>query len=127
MVEKMQKKVLIIEDDVNVMKVLMTRLSDEGFSVLAATTGEEGLKMALSEHPNIILIDIILPKMNGIEVVEQLRNDAWGKEARIIAVSNLTDQTSMRKMEKMNVIKYIVKTDLSVEKLIEVVKKEVFS
>jgi len=127
MVEKMQKKVLIIEDDVNVMKVLMTRLSDEGFSVLAATTGEEGLKMALSEHPNIILIDIILPKMNGIEVVEQLRNDAWGKEARIIAVSNLTDETSMRKMEKMNVIKYIVKTDLSVEKLIEVVKKEVFS
>jgi len=126
MIEKMQKKLLVVEDDIHVMKVLMTRLSDEGFTVLGATTGEEGLQMALSEHPNLILVDIILPKMNGIEVVERLRKDDWGKTARVMVVSNLTDEASMQKMQDLNVIGYVVKTDLSIEKLIEKVKQEVF-
>jgi DNA-binding response OmpR family regulator len=126
MIEKMQKKLLVVEDDVHVMKVLMTRLSDEGFTVLGATTGEEGLQMALSEHPSLILMDIILPKMNGVEVVERLRKDDWGRTARVMVVSNLTDEASMQKMQDLNVIGYVVKTDLSIEKLIEKVKQEVF-
>ena len=127
MIEKMQKKILVIEDDTNAMKVLMMRFSDEGFSVMGATTGEEGLSMALSEHPSIMLVDIILPKMNGIEVVEKIRQDEWGKTARIIVVSNLTDEISIRRLAELGVIRYIVKTDFSVEKLIDMVKKEVFS
>ena len=75
------KKILIVEDEEIMLKALVEKFSSEGFEVVQAIDGEEGLKKALCEKPDIILLDILLPKMDGMAVLKKLREDTWGKHA----------------------------------------------
>ena len=69
----MKTKILIVEDEVNIKIILKRRLEEEGFSVLEAENGEDGLNMAKNKHPDLILIDILLPRMDGITMLEKIR------------------------------------------------------
>ena len=82
-------KVLLIEDDENEAQVYLTRLLGEGYSTTWAKDGEEGLKMALENQPSLILLDIKMPKMDGLTVMQELRKDEWGKRVPIILLTNL--------------------------------------
>ena len=83
----MPKKILVIEDEATQVLLLTTRLREERFEAIAAMTGEEGLRKAVEEHPDLILLDIILPGMSGIELCQQLKERADTKKIPIILVT----------------------------------------
>lgn len=118
------KKILIIEDDHELRNVLRSALHDKNLTILEAGDGESGLAIALSEHPDLILLDIILPKIDGITMLKKLRADAWGKSAQVIILTNLTDTEKVDMAVVEGVRDYLVKTNWSLNDLLEKVKSK---
>src|SRR3989344_655475 len=85
----MQYKILFVEDDETLHRMYKTFLQNRGYVVTSAYDGVKGLQKALSEHPDIILLDIRMPKMDGMTLLSKLREDAWGKDAKVIILTNL--------------------------------------
>lgn len=82
-------KVLLIEDDKILLGMYQKLLSNHGYDVHTAMDGEDGLKKALQDHPDLILLDVRMPKMDGMTMLQHLRGDVWGKDAKVIILSNL--------------------------------------
>ena len=89
MQEKVIKRILLVEDDTTLAEMYQKKFDVEGFDVLSASDGEKGLKIALEEHPDIILLDLLMPKMDGMTIMKKLREDDWGKDVPIIILTNL--------------------------------------
>ncbi|MFA6525719.1 MAG: response regulator [Patescibacteria group bacterium] len=119
-----KKKILVIEDEEPLLNALSAKLQTEGFEVLEAENGEDGLKLALKKHPDLILLDIILPKMDGITVLENLRENAWGKTVQVIILSNLSDWNNTSAAVNLNVRDYLVKSDWQIKDVIKKVKNK---
>ena len=81
--------ILIIEDDEILREMYKDKISANGFAVTVAVDGEEGLRLALQNHPDLILLDLMMPKMDGTKVMEALRADSWGQNVPIIVLTNL--------------------------------------
>ena len=86
-----KKRILIVEDDESLKKIMVHTLRAENLEVLEAGNGEEGLKMALEEKPDLVLLDIVLPGMDGLAVLKKLREDSRGKDIPVITLTNLGD------------------------------------
>ncbi len=118
-----KKTLLIIEDEPSLMKVLADKLIREHFSVLKSLNGKDGLALAFKRHPDLILLDLIMPVMNGTEVLKKLREDAWGRDVPVIILSNLNDKDQITKTMEHQVIDYMIKADWKLGDLVKVVKK----
>lgn len=116
------KTILVVEDEEALRNILTEELKREGFSVLEASDGDTGLKTALEKHPDLILLDIILPKMDGLTFIEHLRRDTWGKEVSVIVLTNLSDALTIERAVEASVFDFLVKTDWKVEEVIAKVK-----
>lgn len=119
-----KKTVLIIEDDRVLRKVLFDRMSAEGWKITEAANGRDGLVSAIENHPDVILLDLMLPQMDGISLLEELRKDEWGKDAKVIVMSNLVKGVGL--MEKARIYKvadYVEKAEMSLDTLAEKIKK----
>src|ERR1700690_647717 len=120
------KKILIVEDDLPELNALVEKLTHEGFKVLQAHDGLEGLAVAAREHPDLILLDIIMPKMDGLTMIKKLRaQSVWGKHVPIILLTNLSPDE-----EKINAsisddapAYYLVKTNWSIGDVAEKVRE----
>ncbi len=123
--KKMNKrKILIIEDDEVLAKTLQEFLSADGFEVTIASNGEMGIKMAEEEHPNLIVLDIILPKKNGYEVIKEIKKESGAtKDIPIILLSNLGDFSDVEKALKLGATTYLTKTDYSLEDVAKKIKE----
>lgn len=108
-------KILIVEDEAPLRRAMKRKLSAAGFVALEATDGKEGLSVALGEHPDLILLDVIMPIMDGIEMTRLLREDEWGREARIIMLTNLNDDSTRALVEAFHVLDFLVKADWSMD------------
>ncbi len=117
-------KILIIEDEALMAAALKKKLESEGFQTLWANDGSEGLKIALDKHPDLILLDIVLPTMDGMTVLSKLREDAWGKDVPVIILSNLSSAATIEKGKEKGVNTYLVKTDWKLSEVIQKVKHE---
>src|SRR3989344_4949281 len=118
-----KRKVLVVEDEPSLRKALTEKLTVAGFSVLAAKDGQEGLTMAINKHPRIILLDLMLPKMDGMSVLYRLRRDEWGKNVPVIILTNLMATDGYKKLaEEFNVVDYIVKSDRTLEEVVSKVR-----
>lgn len=116
------KKVLIVDDDKEYLWILRQGFDNEGFSVVFAQDGEEGLKMAEAEKPDLILLDILMPKMDGITMAKKLREK--GIKSQIIFLTNLKDEEHISKaVEAVKETEYIIKSDLHIKQIIERVKE----
>lgn len=102
----MKKRILIIEDEVPLRNALSDKLTREGYAVLTAKNGEVGLGAALHEHPDLILLDIVMPVMDGLSMLKELRKNKWGKTARVIILTNLVS-------DNQRVNQYLTQTKLS--------------
>lgn len=121
----MAHSILIIEDDTSLRGILRDTLAEEGYDVSEAHTGEEGLALALSKHPDLILLDIILPAMDGLGVLNQIRNDpGWGKNAKVIMLTNLSDNPSVAACLELGAHSFLVKADWTIEDILKTVKTE---
>jgi two-component system, OmpR family, alkaline phosphatase synthesis response regulator PhoP len=121
---KNMKKILIVEDEQTLSKALALKLTSEGFNVLRAQNGEEGLEVALREQPNLILLDIIMPKMDGITMLNKLREDEWGKDVSVFMLTNLSSAEEVDKATKKGVYDYLVKSDWKLEEIVNKIKEE---
>jgi len=120
-----QQKILMIEDEVPTGGALKKKLENEGFEVLWARDGEAGLNMALKEKPKLILLDIILPKLDGMSVLDSLRADEWGKDVPIIILSNLGTAEEFEKGREKGVGDYLIKTDWSLEDVVKKIREHI--
>ena len=118
------KKILIVEDEVSLRNALCNKLAREGFSTLEAKNGEEGLEVALREHPDLILLDIIMPKMDGISMLKKLREDEWGKRVPVIVLTNLSDMEKVAEVAEGGAFDYLIKADWKLEDVVNKVKQK---
>lgn len=114
----LSKTILTVEDDQALRKAIVTKLTNEGFKVIAAGSGAEGVRLALKEHPDLILMDIGLPEMNGHEAMKEIRKDPWGKDAKVIFLSALDDATNVFKAVESQSKEYLIKPHTSLKKLV---------
>lgn len=119
----MTKKILIVEDELQLLNSLKIKIRHEGFTVFVAKDGAEGLRIALKNKPDLILLDVIMPKMDGIEMLKRLRRDAWGKDVPVILLSNDDDPDHIKETLKDNATDYLIKSDWRLEDIITKVKE----
>jgi len=117
------KTILIVEDEPALCEALRDKLLREGFTVLAAKDGKEGLEIALIDHPDLILLDIIMPVMDGMTMLNKLRADPWGKGALVIILTNLSDAKDPLVLFPHRSLDYLVKSDWKIEDLTAKVKE----
>lgn len=119
------KKILVVEDEPDLRQALAESLKHEGFQVIEASNGEEGLEKAISDHPDLIILDILMPKMNGMEMMKKMRqNSAWGKKVPIIMLTNLSvDDSILKGIIEDQPAYYFVKSDWRITNVIEKVRE----
>lgn len=119
----LNKTLLIVEDDSSLLRALSDRFADEGFKIIQAKNGEEGLESALKNRPDLILLDIIMPKMDGITMMKKLREDSWGEQVPVIILTNLSiDDKILNDISQTEPVYYLVKTDWDMEAVVKKVK-----
>ena len=117
------KKILFIEDESALQKNIGGALEDEGYKVVSALDGEIGFKLAKKEKPDLILLDIILPKMNGFEVLECLKEDEATKEIPVIVLTNLEQLENIDRVLELGAKTYLVKTNYTLSEVVEKIKQ----
>lgn len=115
-------KILIVEDDNAIGKILVNRLNEDGYVTFLETNGRDGLNRAIEEHPDLIVLDLMMPVMDGISMLEELRKDEWGKEAQVLIMTNLTNDDKLQKSFELGVYEYLVKANWELGAVIQKIK-----
>lgn len=118
----MERSVLIVDDEEALLSVLSTKLREEGLTVYTAANGREALEVAFNKHPYLILLDIMMPEMDGFEVMEHLRNDDWGKTVPIMLLTNSSSIETISRAVSSGMSEFIVKTELKLDEIVDRVK-----
>lgn len=114
------QKILIVEDDQTYQKVLKDFLSVNGYRVLQAYDGKEGLRLANSEKPELILLDVLMPIMDGLAMLTELRKSAYGKTANVIFLTNYdADDIILKSVTDNKPLFYFVKSNIDLKSLLE--------
>lgn len=116
-------KILIVEDDQFLQKILMTKFLKEGFDARGAVDGEEALKAVADDLPMIILLDLIMPKMNGFEVLAELRRDPATKNVPVVVMSNLAQEEDIVRARSLGADDFMVKANFSIHEVVQRVKE----
>jgi DNA-binding response OmpR family regulator len=119
----MRLKIALIEDDEILARAMKEELEEGGFDVVHAVDGVQGLQLILQEHPDLVLLDIVMPKMDGLTMLQKLRGDAWGKNVRVLMLTNLDQIEKVAQATDAGVLGYIVKSSHKVEEVVEKVKE----
>jgi DNA-binding response OmpR family regulator len=117
------KKILFIEDEAALQKTFRDILEKEGYQMISALDGESGLRLAKSQKPDLILLDLILPRKDGFEVLKELKEDEATKGIPVIVLTNLEDIESVEKAIELGATTYLVKAQYTLEEVIQKVKK----
>ncbi len=117
------KKILFIEDESTLQKAFGDILTQGGYKVISALDGETGLRLAKSEKPDLILLDLVLPKIHGFEVLKKLKQDPETEEIPVIILTNLERMEDVEKAIELGAKTYLVKTRYKIEEIMEKVKK----
>lgn len=116
------KKILIAEDEVPLREALKAKLSENQFEVLEAKDGEEAVQIAKINHPDMVLLDIIMPKMNGLDVLKSFKDDAALAKIPIYVLTNLSEQSSEKMAMDSGAEEYLIKSNLKLEDLVSKIK-----
>ncbi|MEX0748524.1 MAG: response regulator [Candidatus Saccharimonadales bacterium] len=115
-------KVLLVEDDINLREIYAARLSAEGYDLITASDGEEALSKAVSEKPSLIVLDVMMPKISGFDVLDILRSTPETETTKVIMLSALSQQTDRERGEKLGANKYLIKSQITLEDVVSTVK-----
>lgn len=118
-----KKKLLVIEDDMVLQKALVDFLTEENFEVLSASDGERGEEMAFSQMPDLVLLDIVLPKKDGYEVLEAIKRNEKTKKIPVVLLTNLGSLADVEKALELGATTYLVKADYKLEEINAKVKE----
>ncbi len=118
-----KKFILLVEDDEFLAELYATKLQLEGFGVGLAADGEKGLKMIKEKHPDLVLLDIVLPKMDGFEVLKKMKADKESKEIPVILLTNLSQKDEVKKGLDLGATDYLIKAHFMPSEVIKKIKK----
>jgi two-component system, OmpR family, response regulator TrcR len=116
------RTILLVEDDEALRSLYQLTLEMNGLTVLTARNGEEGIESALANHPDLIVADLLMPKMDGITMMNKIREDVWGRKAKVIFLTNLTDPESVFHSFKLKPEEYIVKIHTDVKEVVNKIR-----
>jgi len=121
----MAKKILLIEDEQIIVDLLQRKLTEEGYNIVLAKNGEEGIKVMKAEKPDLILLDIVMPKMGGLEVMEEMQKNPDLKRIPVIIVSNSGQPIELDRAKKLGAKDWLVKTEFDPQEVIEKVVNQI--
>ncbi len=117
------KKILFIEDEAVMQKAVSEFLGAKGYNVVSALDGELGINMAKNSSPDLILLDIILPKKSGFDVLRDLKDDEKTRSIPVIVLTNLSQMGDVSQMMDMGITTYLVKSDQSLQDILRVIDR----
>lgn len=117
-------KIAIVEDDLAISQMYKLKFDTEGFEVETASNGKLGLELAEQMRPDIILLDLMMPEMNGDEMLEKMRATDWGKTIKVIILTNVGEQEAPESVKHLGVRRFIVKAEMTPRQVAEMVKAE---
>ncbi len=98
-------------------------LREAGYYVDTTVSGRSGVQMALKNHPDLIIADLILPDINGAEMVAEIRRDPWGKNAKVLVLTNINEEQIRNKLEDLNISRFLLKVDNTLKQIAQEVGK----
>lgn len=119
----MKKVLLIVDDETLVSSVLMAQFNQGEVEIISTNNGEDGLNTALEHHPDLILLDLVMPRMDGMTMLSKLREDEWGKQVKVIILSNIVDADKVDESKNRGVDEYYVKSNLDAITLADKIKE----
>lgn len=123
----MEKHILIVEDEQDIREAIAEGITQAGFKVSVAENGISGLEKALTDHPDLILLDIVMPLMGGHQVLDKLRQDEWGRKANVIMLTSMDDVKNIADAHSGSIKDYVIKAHHSLDEIIQKVKLAVFT
>jgi len=123
----MNEHILIVEDEVDIREPMADAIAQAGFAVTVAENGEQGLAEAFKIHPDLILLDLKMPVMDGHEMLKHLRNDPWGKNAKVVILTAMDDVENVTYAHEGKIVDYIIKAHTSLDELIKQVRLALYS
>jgi two-component system, OmpR family, alkaline phosphatase synthesis response regulator PhoP len=121
----MPKKILLVEDEQIIIDLLQKKLIEEGYDVSVAKNGEEGVKMMQEEKPDLVLLDIVMPKMGGLEVMEEMQKDPDLKRVPIVVVSNSGQPVELDRAKRLGAKDWLIKTEFDPQEVIDKVINQI--
>ena len=119
------KKILLVEDEEIMIGLLQRKLTQEGYEISVARDGEEGLKTMKEIKPDLILLDIIMPKMGGFEVMEEMAKDEGIKDIPVIVISNSGQPVELDRAQKLGAKDWLIKTEFDPQEVVDKVVKQI--
>ena len=117
-----KKNILIVEDDKFLRELIVQKLLKEGYAVSEAIDGEEGIKKIKGEKPDLVLLDLILPGIDGFEVLSQMKNEPGSSSIPVIILSNLGQKEDVEKGLKLGAVDYLIKAHFTPGEIIDKIK-----
>lgn len=116
-------KLLLVEDDVNLRDIYFARFEAEGYELAVASNGEEALAAAVREKPDLILLDIMMPRISGFDVLDIIRSTPETANAKVVMMTALSEETDKERGKKLGVNEYLVKSQVTLEDVVATVKR----
>lgn len=121
------KKILIVEDEEPILRLLAEQFRKNNFEVFEAKDGEQGLKLAEEKKPDLIILDLFMPKKNGVAMLAELRESGeWGRQVPVVVLTNFLTKITKEEVLAHQVLDFIVKTDLNLNHFIKTVKNHLY-
>ena len=117
-------KIVIVEDDLAIAQMYRLKFEAEGYKVEIAENGKLGLALCEDMKPDLVLLDLMMPEMNGDEMLEKMRSTDWGKDIRVIILTNVGEQEAPEKLKSLGVRSYIVKAEMTPKQVAELAKQQ---
>ncbi|MBZ9569591.1 response regulator [Patescibacteria group bacterium] len=117
------KQILLVEDDPFVIDIYTTKLKEAGFFIEIAEDGEEALRKIKEKKPDLLVLDIVLPNIDGWELLEKIRTELGFEDLKVVVLSNLSQKSEVEKSLKFGVIKYFIKAHFTPSEVVEEIKK----
>jgi len=115
----MAQKILVVEDDSFLLGMITTKLTKSGYTTVSALNGEDAVKMADTEKPDLVILDLILPAMSGFDVLTKIRKSDALKKVPVIIFSNLYEDKDINKAKELGVNDYMIKSNFTLDELVE--------
>jgi len=122
---KAKKRILLIEDDPLIVEIYTRKFKDAGFDVDVAVSGDEGLTKIKQREPDLLMLDIVLPQVDGWEILQEIRGKLGLKDLKVIVLSNLSQDAEIRKSLDLGALSFLIKAHYTPSEVVDEIKKYV--
>lgn len=119
------KRIVIIEDDPSILGMYELKFTHEGYKVYTAKNGEEGLQVLHGVKADVVLLDVMMPVMDGVAMLKKLRSTTWGKSVPVLILTNTSKEEAPKELKKLDVKGYVIKANVTPQQVVEKVKTQI--